>query len=41
MNQAFIQHAENDVDGQQRGGDQDRFASQRFLKGLRGPGELP
>ncbi len=37
MDEAFIQDAQNDVDREQRRGDQDRLIGERFLIGLRGP----
>jgi hypothetical protein len=35
VDEALIEHAQDDVDGDQRGGDQDRLAGQRLLEGLR------
>src|SRR5208283_2864500 len=35
MDEVLVQHAENDVDRDQRRQDQDRFAGQRGLEGLR------
>ena len=34
MDHAFVEHAENDVNRDQRGGDQQRLVGQRGLKGL-------
>ena len=39
MNQALVQDAQNDVDRQQRGPNQDGLVRQRILKCLRGAGE--
>ena len=36
MNVALVEHAEHDVDGEQRGQDQDRLVRERILEGLRG-----
>ena len=36
MDVALVEHAQDDVDGQQRRGDQDRLAGQRLLEGLGG-----
>ena len=40
MNQAFVQHSQDDVDGEQRGADQNRLVRERLLECLRGAGEL-
>ena len=40
MNEAFIQHAEHDVDRDQRSQNQQRLIGQRILEGGRGPLEI-
>ena len=36
VDEALIEHAQDDIDGDQRRGDQDRLVGQRLLEGLRG-----
>ena len=39
MDEALVEDAKDDVDGEQRGGDEDRLAVKRFLIGLQRAGE--
>ncbi len=39
VHQALVQHAEHDIDGEQRGDDEQRLGGERLLKGLSGAGE--
>jgi hypothetical protein len=41
MDVAFIEHAEDDVDDDDRGGDEKRLTGQRLLDCLRSPLKLP
>ena len=40
MNVAFVEHAEHDVDGDERGEDQQRLVGERSLEGLAVPWKL-